>query len=179
MTTVARVLALCYGNPGRLDDGLGPAFGDALEREYLPGVSVDIDYQLTVEDAALAADHDVVVFADAAVRGREPFFLRPVAPRASLGFTSHGAEPEAILALAAELTGAAPTGFALGIRGYDFDEFGETLSPGAVANLAAALQFMLPVLLRRSFREAVAILGGGREAPAPRSGDARCETAST
>ena len=43
-----RVLLLCYGNPGRLDDGLGPAFGEVLERESLPGVTVDLDYQLTV-----------------------------------------------------------------------------------------------------------------------------------
>ena len=151
-----RVLVLCYGNPGRLDDGLGPALGEILEREGLPGITVDIDYQLTVEDAAVAAEHSVVVFADAAVRGAEPFFFHAVAPKAGLGFSSHGAEPEAILALAADLTGTAPEGYALGIRGYEFDDFGETLSPGAVENLSAALQFMLPVLLRRSFREAAA-----------------------
>ena len=149
-----RVLVLCYGNPGRLDDGLGPALGEILEREGLPGITVDIDYQLTVEDAATAAEHGVVVFADAAVCGSEPFFFHAVAPKAGLGFSSHGAEPEAILALAADLSGTAPEGYALGIRGYDFDEFGEALSPGATQNLSAALQFILPVLVAGSFREA-------------------------
>ena len=174
-----RVLVLCYGNPGRLDDGLGPAFGEALERAAVPGITVDIDYQLTVEDAALAAEHDVVVFADAAVRGRTPFFFDRVVPRASLGFSSHGAEPEALLALAGALKGAPPEGFALGIRGYEFDEFGETLSPGAATNLDAALQCMLPVLSGRSFDEAVASFADDHGDPTPRNGDQRCEMAST
>lgn len=164
-----RLLVLCYGNPGRLDDGLGPAFGEALERLALPGVTVDIDYQLTVEDAATAAEHDAVLFADAAVRGREPFFLDPVRPKASLGFSSHGAEPEAILALAAQITGSAPEGFALGIRGYEFNEFGEALSPGAQRNLAAAIRFIVPVLRRRNLRAAATVAGNG---------ETRCKTTS-
>ncbi|MDA0336250.1 MAG: hydrogenase maturation protease [bacterium] len=157
MTGAARMLALCYGNPGRLDDGLGPAFGAALERENLAGVTVDVDYQLTVEDAMTAAAHDVVLFVDAAITGAEPFFLHQVTPRASLGFSSHGAEPEQILALAAELTGSAPQGYALGIRGYEFDEFGELLSTGAVENLAAALQFMVPMILCHDLRHSLRV----------------------
>ena len=177
---LTRVLLLCYGNPGRLDDGLGPAFGDVLERESLPGVTVDVDYQLTVEDAALAAEHDAVVFVDAAVRGREPFFFRPVEPVPGLGFSSHGAEPEAILALAEQLTGRVPEGYALGIRGYQFNEFGESLSPGALDNLAAALQFLLPVLKNRAFREAAAALEGSSSGgQAPCDGERKCETEST
>ncbi len=160
MTSPAsRLLVLCYGNPGRLDDGLGPAFGEALEGEDLPGVTIDIDYQLTVEDAAAVAEHDLVLFVDAAIRGPEPFFMQAVRPMASLGFTSHGAEPEQIMALAADLTGSVPQGFAFGIRGYEFDEFGETLSPGAAANLAAALQYMVPVILRRDLHGAQCQLG--------------------
>ena len=141
----SRLLVLCYGNPGRLDDGLGPAFGEALEREKLPGVTVEIDYQLTVEDAVAVAQHDIILFADAAMRGQAPFFLHTVQPKSSLGFSSHGAEPEQILALAADLATHTPQAFALGIRGYEFDEFGEVLSPGAVANLAAALQWLIPI----------------------------------
>jgi len=175
----ARVLLLCYGNPGRLDDGLGPAFGEVLEREGLPGVTVDIDYQLTVEDAAQAAEHDAVVFVDAAVRGREPFFFHSVGPVPGLGFSSHGAEPGAILALAGDLCGRVPEGYALGIHGYEFNEFGETLSPGAVENLTAALQFLLPVLRKRTFREAAAALEGSSSGEqAPCDGERTCETES-
>ena len=50
-----RILVIGYGNPGRLDDGLGPAVASAMEEFNLPGVSVDSNYQLTVEDAASAA----------------------------------------------------------------------------------------------------------------------------
>jgi hydrogenase maturation protease len=159
--TRQRVLVLCYGNPGRLDDGLGPALGAALEEHVLPGVTVDIDYQLTVEDAALAAEHDVVIFADAAVRGPAPFFFRPVpaAAQATVAFSSHGAEPAQVLALARELTGREPAGYALGIRGEAFDDFGESLSPSATDNLAAALRFVLPLLVGKNFEAAVAALG--------------------
>jgi|SaaInl7_200m_RNA_FD_contig_51_1377821_length_1470_multi_8_in_0_out_0_3 hydrogenase maturation protease len=162
MTANGNLLVLCYGNPGRLDDGLGPAFGEALEHENLAGVTVDIDYQLTVEDAVTAAAHDAVLFVDAAVRGKAPFFLHEVTPRAYLGFTSHGTEPEQVLDLAAGLAGTAPQGFAMGIRGYEFDEFGETLSAGAVANLAAALQFMVPMILRHELSTAAMVVGGSR-----------------
>ena len=131
------------------------------------------------QGAALAAEHDVVVFVDAAVRGREPFFFRQIGPVPGLGFSSHGAEPGAILALAGDLCGRVPEGYALGIHGYEFNEFGETLSPGAVDNLAAALQFLLPVLKKRTFREAAAALEGSSSGEqAPCDGERTCETES-
>ena len=55
----------------RLDDGLGPALADALEKLDLPGVSVDADYQLMIEDAAEVAEHDFAIFADAAVKATD------------------------------------------------------------------------------------------------------------
>ena len=67
------VLLLGYGNPGRLDDGLGPALAARVEALALPGVTVQADYQLCLEDAEAAARHDVVIFADAAASGAEPF----------------------------------------------------------------------------------------------------------
>ena len=49
------VLVIGYGNPGRMDDGLGPATIDELEKLAIDGVDLDADYQLTVEDAAAVA----------------------------------------------------------------------------------------------------------------------------
>ena len=43
------ILLLGYGNPGRLDDGLGAAFCGEIEKMDLPGVNIEADYQLTVE----------------------------------------------------------------------------------------------------------------------------------
>ena len=38
-----RVLILCYGNPGRLDDGLGAAFGREFEKFLPQGFDIEID----------------------------------------------------------------------------------------------------------------------------------------
>jgi len=153
-----KVLVICYGNPGRLDDGLGAAFGEALEAMHLPGVTVDIDYQLTVEDAMAAAEYDVVIFADAAVQGREPFFFHRLTAIPAVSFSSHSLDPENILAMTQELFGHSPQGYALGIRGYEYNEFGETLSARAQQNLALALQSILTVIRNRNFEQFAADL---------------------
>lgn len=166
------VLLLGYGNPGRRDDGLGPALAAALEDLHLPGVTIDSDYQLTVEDAATVAGHDVVVFADADVSGPEPFSFRRIAPGATLTFTSHSASPAGVLALADELFHTRPAAYVLGIRGYEFDEFGEALSERARANLAAAVKFMVEVLRERGFDAAT-----GRASAAPATADPKSAAA--
>jgi len=149
------VLLIGYGNPGRQDDGLGPALAEAVERLRIPDVTVEADYQLTVEDAAAAAAHRYVVFADASVEGREPFYFRAVQPAEHTSFSTHSIEAEAVLALARDLFQADATGYALGIRGYRFGEFGETLSDKGRENLAAALRFIVPVLKDCTFDTAV------------------------
>lgn len=142
----SRTLILGYGNPGRRDDGLGPALAAAVERLALPGVTVEAAYQLAVEDAAAVAAHDAVVFADAACRGAGPFTFRPLAAEPAAGFSTHRVGPGAVLALARELFGARAAAYVLAIRGYEFGEFGEGLSARAADNLAAALAFLVPRL---------------------------------
>jgi hydrogenase maturation protease len=149
------VLLIGYGNPGRLDDGLGPRLAAAMEALALPGVDVDSDYQLTVEDAEAAARHEVVIFADAAVQGTEPFYFRRIQPGRMPGFSSHGVEPEEVLTLAATLFGAEPEAYVLGIRGYRFNEFGEDISAGAAQNLDAAAAFVEQVIREERFQESV------------------------
>jgi len=142
-----RVLIYGYGNPGRLDDGLGPAFARELAKRDVGGpVTIETGYQLNVEDAELVADHDLVVFADADAACPAPFLLRRLKPHAAAPFSTHSLEPEGVLALAQEHFACDTVAFILGIRGYEFDEFGETLSPGAERNLAAAVDYMCRVL---------------------------------
>ena len=136
------ILVYGYGNPGRLDDGLGPALVRQLSARGITGVSLESGYQLQIEDAALVAEHDVVVFADADAACADPFELRWIEPRSETTFTTHSVAPEALLALAHEHFGSKTLGFVLGIRGHEFDEFGERLSPQAQRNLAAAADFM-------------------------------------
>ena len=176
----ATVMLIGYGNPGRFDDGLGPALAAAVEQWRVPGVTVDADYQLTLEDAAAAARHDVVIFADADASGCEPFTFRMVEPAPALGFSTHSIQPSAVLGLAHELFGARTRGYVLGIRGYAFDEFNESLSEGAQENLAAALRFIEPVLRERKFCDVAADPGGSAvKAVAPVNEVVSCKTANT
>ncbi len=145
------VLVIGYGNPGRLDDGLGPAMAAILEKQRLTGVTVDSAYQLSVEDAAAIAEHEVVVFVDASLRVTEPFGFERVTPVASIAFSSHTLEPPALLALAHDLFGSQAPGFTMAIRGYEFNGLGEELSTGAELNLALAAQFLVPVIRERAF----------------------------
>jgi hydrogenase maturation protease len=138
-----RILVIGYGNPGRGDDGLGPALARRLEAMHLPEVSVESDYQLSIEHAAMAAEHDVVVFADAALDATGPFYFRPLAASlASTAFSSHGISPAEVLRLAGSCFNSFPNGYLLGIRAHEMDDFYEGLTTGAEHNLELALQHL-------------------------------------
>ncbi|MBZ0090172.1 MAG: hydrogenase maturation protease, partial [Thermoanaerobaculia bacterium] len=78
--SAAGTLVLAWGNPGRRDDGLGPAVAAALEALALPGVAVETGYQLEVEDAAELARYGRVLFVDADRAGEAPFQVRRLEP---------------------------------------------------------------------------------------------------
>jgi hydrogenase maturation protease len=133
-----RVLVLGYGNPGRQDDGLGPALAAEIEVLGWPGVTVCDNYQLVIEDAVDIAEHDVVWFVDAARDGCEPCEARRLSPAFDVTFSSHLVKPETLLAIAEQYYGKSPEAWLLGIRGYEF-EFLEGLTDRASSNLAVAL----------------------------------------
>jgi hydrogenase maturation protease len=147
------VLVYGYGNPGRGDDGLGPALALALEQLAPPGTTVETGYQLSVEDAADLAEHEAVIFVDADVSGPEPFRFDRVQPEAGFSFSTHSVAPGVLLALARDLFGKEVPGYTLGIRGYEFDGFRESLSPAARKNLEQALAFLRLALAERRFDE--------------------------
>ena len=136
-----RILVLGYGNPGRQDDGLGPAVAAAIDALGWPNVTAYDNYQLNIEDAVDVAAHEIVWFVDAAKSGSRPFAVTELAPASTVEFTSHIVRPEAILAIARQCYGATPQAFLLAVRGYDF-EFTEELTPGAADNLRAALAML-------------------------------------
>jgi hydrogenase maturation protease len=137
----ARVLVLGYGNPGRQDDGLGPAAAEAVEKLDLPYVTVKINYLLNIEDAADAAEHDCVLFLDAAETGSEPFEVREVGPAEELAFTSHSVKPEVIVAICRKHFGRTPRAWLIAIRGYEF-ELHDGLTVAAKANLDCAINHL-------------------------------------
>ena len=134
----ARILVLGYGNPGRQDDGLGPAAAEAVEQLGLPGVTVEVNYLLNIEDAADAAEHDAVLFLDAAATGSEPFAIRTVHPAEEAAFTSHIVKPEVIMAICRKHFDRTPPAWLMAIRGYEF-ELQEGLTDPARANLDQAI----------------------------------------
>ena len=139
--TPPRVLVLGYGNPGRQDDGLGPAVAARIDSLGWPNLTAFDNYQLTIEDAMDVAEHDVVWFVDAAKTGPSPYDVHELEPASTIEFTSHIVRPESILAIARQLYGGAPQAFLLAIRGYEF-EFIEALTPGAMENLHEALAML-------------------------------------
>ncbi len=147
-------LMLGWGNQGRRDDGLGPALVDIFARRPLPGLTVDSDYQLQVEDAFEVARFPRVILVDADRSGPEPFSFRRLEPAAqSLSFSSHSVTAGGLLALTRELFGRRPEAWLLGIRGYEFDCFDESLSAPAHRNLAAAADFVTTALMAERFHE--------------------------
>jgi hydrogenase maturation protease len=158
MTEAAeKILLYGFGNPGRGDDGLGPALAAAIEKLDIPGITVDANYQLTVEDAAEIGGYTAVVFADAATQGPSPFWFSRIDATSikSVGWTSHSVSPAQVVALARDLFASKVTAYVLGIRGFDFGELDESLSSRARDNLAEAVEFARKALVERRFEQYV------------------------
>lgn len=143
------VLLIAYGNPGRGDDGLGPALAERIGRRGLPGVVIKIDYQLKVEHALDLSNAEVVVFADAQIGARAPYDFSPAHPETAAGISSHELSPGALLALANLMFDAAPRAFTLGISGVEFDRIEEGLSDQGKTNLGLAEAFLVQWLSAR------------------------------
>jgi hydrogenase maturation protease len=143
-----RPLVLAWGNPARVDDGLGWRFGETLLRRAPRHVDVRIDFQLQIEDCLHVRGRPAVLFVDASACGPAPFRLEPISSGPRPTFRSHHVAPQEILGLAVEIYGPAPPAWLLAIRGYEFDRFDEDLSARAELNLRAAVEDVLPALVR-------------------------------
>ena len=147
-----KILVYGIGNPGRQDDGLGPALIEMLGSAGLAGVDLDSNYQLNIEDALALSTHGTVIFVDASETADEPFSFLALESSRDIAFTTHELSPAAVLALCEELYGKPPLAWTLAIRGYSWD-LGEGLSPRADINLSAALAFMVAWLKERETSE--------------------------
>ena len=148
-----KILLIGFGNPARADDGLGPALAEKIESKNISDVTVESDYQLTIEDSAQVAQHDIVIFADASANGAEPFSFERIEAKCSDSFSTHSVEPAHIMALAETLFGSKARGFILGIRGYEFNSFSEGLTDKAKANLQKAACFVEGLLKTKNFNK--------------------------
>lgn len=144
-----KILVIGYGNPSRMDDGVGHFVVNQLNRRWgLPEVDLlgeprgdgsDIArlgdrqvrtlwlQQLDVGLAEELAEVDRVILIDAHVGG-EAVVEAEVVGDNHVGVTSHVATPETLVAIAAAAYGRRPRATRYSIRGERFD-FAAELSP--------------------------------------------------
>ncbi len=143
------ILIYGYGNPGRMDDGLGSELVNALEQwakeNGMDNLDFDSNYQLNIEDAYEISTKDIVIFVDASREDIDDFILTKVDENSKLSFTSHEASPGYIYHLSKILFNKSPETFLLHIKGYKWD-FQQGLSEEAKLNLNKAIAYMKIVL---------------------------------
>lgn len=146
-TEMRKILILGIGNSCRSDDGLGWKFVEIIEELGYNAQDYEFRYQLQVEDAALIAHYDVVIFVDASMaRLKEGFEIKPCTAIEPDFFSTHAQKPEAILYLTNKLYGKFPHAYTLAISGLEW-ALSTSLSQEAETNLQTALGFFIEKFL--------------------------------
>lgn len=136
-----RLLLFGIGNSGRADDGIGWKFVEMLSEMEYPFLDCEYRYQLQVEDAALAANYNMVIFVDASQEQfNDGFRIDCCIAAHHYAYSSHAQEPGAILYLTNNLYNKFPKAYTLVISGVDW-ELRTGLSSEAEQHLQAALFF--------------------------------------
>jgi len=151
------LLVLAVGNPSRGDDALGPLLLDRLRGagvEAAADVELLTDFQLQVEHALDLEDRHAVLFVDAARPGAaDGVSLRPVQAGTHIPPASHALSAPAVLRVALQLAGRAPSAWQLALEGECFD-LGAGLSPRAARHLDQAAPLVLNWLCTQRARMA-------------------------
>ncbi len=146
-----KMLIYGYGNPGRQDDGLGPALVSKLdlwlkENNY-NNVITDSNYQLNIEDAAVIFDRDPVIFVDATQNNIPSYQFDPLEPSPKKEFTMHAVSPAFVLSLCESIYSRKPETYLLQIKGYEW-KFLEEITEQAANNLEQAFEFIKEFIIR-------------------------------
>jgi hydrogenase maturation protease len=136
-----KIIIYGFGNPGRQDDGLGPAIISRLEEKNIPDIKTECNYQLNIEDALLISEFKIAIFVDASVNCEEPFSYYEIEQADEITFTTHSMSPQSVLALCNDLYNKNIKSYVLEIRGYEW-EMAEGLSPKAQENFEKAYGFL-------------------------------------
>jgi hydrogenase maturation protease len=151
MGAIKKILVYGFGNPGRQDDGLGPALAEMVEdwkqKKGFDHIRTDCNYQLNVEDALLISGFDVVIFADATVEESviDHLFGKLDPATAEVKYTLHAANPGYIVNLCNSLYNKFPETYLVRIKGYKW-EMKEGLTKKAQKNLAKAFDRLIKKL---------------------------------
>ena len=149
-----RTLVIGYGNPSRQDDGVGLAVVNGLRRragralldegeDGFDDLGGPLDtlflQQLSPELAETLAVYDHLVLVDAHLGVYSELIHRAdLDPRMETAIVSHHFKPGALLALALQLYGHAPTAELVSVRGFAFD-FTSELSPETAEGVALVI----------------------------------------
>lgn len=146
-TEKAAVLLIGIGNIGKSDDGIGWKFAELAGNH--PAVCCEYRYQLQVEDAALAASFDKIVFVDATQEAvKKGFRISRCETAAHYFYSSHIQTPETILHLTQHLYDKSPEAYTIAIAGRKWG-LGTGLSATGIKNLHAAFKYFDETFLRQ------------------------------
>ncbi|HHH53299.1 MAG TPA: hydrogenase maturation protease [Bacteroidetes bacterium] len=143
------ILIYGFGNPGRMDDGLGYETVKMLEewtaKNGMSNISFDCNYQLNIEDAYEISKKDIVIFVDASKEEIDDFAFTTVNRNSKMSFTSHEASPGYIYYLCESLFNKSPKTYLLHIKGFKWD-FKQGISKIAKENLYKAVSYLKIIL---------------------------------
>lgn len=151
MKDPVKILVYGYGNPGRRDDGLGPALIEKIDewiRENgISHIDTDSNYQLNIEDAYNIRDYDLVIFADASYENIRHLLFDRVTRSSKVAFNTHSVSPGFVLELCEKLYKKSPAVFLLHMKGHEFD-LREGLSDQGKEVLDVAFGFLADLLAK-------------------------------
>ncbi len=138
------VIVLGYGNPFRMDDGVGPVGARAIAKWFEESgyeVTTWIGHQLLPEVVLELEGKDLAVFVDTTVEQHpEGFAIYEVLPSvATDGFNLHTCTPGWVKRIAIQMSIAMPKTIMVTISGTNFD-FGDSLSELCLERLNKALE---------------------------------------
>jgi hydrogenase maturation protease len=123
-----KILLIGYGNPTRMDDGVGWYIAKMIRDGISDKVDVMEADQLSVEMIEDIKDRQVVIFVDAHVSEEDDWIrISEVQPDTKLGLTAHIVSPSNLLSICQSIYNKYPKAYLYSVKGVNFD-FSEELS---------------------------------------------------
>lgn len=134
------ILLIGYGNPTRMDDGVGWYIADKIQEKFDDEIEVLQADQISVEMVEDIKDRDVVILVDAHISDEDDWIRSvEIEPDPSPGLITHIIKPSNLLAFCQSLYHKHPKAYLYSVKGIVFD-FGEELSEQTQKNADEAIQ---------------------------------------